>query len=149
MKTLEERFWEKVEKTATCWLWQSALLWNGYGQIDVDGQTVRAHRIAWELTHGPISAGMQVLHSCDTRSCVNPDHLFLGTTQDNTADKVSKQRQSRGTGHGRAVFNEAQVLDIRSKSAVGTHTYKQLAAEYDCTESAISHIVKRRTWKHI
>jgi hypothetical protein len=92
-------FWEKVEKTPTCWLWIAARDRQGYGKFSVADEGVRsgkrvlqAHRHAWALTNGPIPAGLYVLHKCDVPACVNPDHLFVGTHRDNMDDKVQKLR---------------------------------------------------------
>ena len=86
-----------VDAANGCWLFQLKARSNkGYAQITVEGNKTRAvHRVAWAAAHGPIPAGMHVLHRCDVRHCCNPDHLFLGTNADNVADKVAKGRQSR------------------------------------------------------
>ena len=94
-RPLVERFWEKVARAGAeeCWLWTAGLGTDGYGSIGVSRGAVRAHRVSWEIAFGAIPSGLCVLHKCDVRTCVNPSHLFLGTTQDNTADMVSKGRQ--------------------------------------------------------
>lgn len=95
---LERRFWSQVDRSAGpdgCWPWISKArhVW-GYGCISVNGQMIGAHRVAWELAHGPIPDGLWVLHHCDNPPCCNPGprHLFLGTTQDNSKDRVEKGR---------------------------------------------------------
>lgn len=96
MRTLEDRFWSKVENSsgADCWQWLGGLC-RGYGEFGIirNGKytMVRAHRVAWELCRGPIPAGKWVLHRCDNPGCCNPSHLFLGTHVENMADMV-KQR---------------------------------------------------------
>lgn len=104
---IADRFWSKVQKTDACWLWTSNVHHNGYGQIaqSRNGATrqrwVWAHRVAWELTHGPIADGLLVLHRCDTPLCVNPAHLFLGTHLENIADSVRKGRYNAWRRSGR------------------------------------------------
>lgn len=91
---LQDLFWPKVLKTETCWLWTATLSNKGYGKIGVCNprRVASAHRVAWELTHGPIPDGLWVLHKCDVRACVNPSHLFLGMAKDNTDDMNRKGR---------------------------------------------------------
>ena len=93
------RFWAKVAIGDGCWTWTAAITAFGYGVIQWQGKKRPAHRIAWELTYGPIPAGKWVLHKCDNPPCVRPDHLFLGTVIDNVADMVAKGRQVRGDRH--------------------------------------------------
>src|SRR3990167_1518775 len=95
---LIDRFWEKVDRSGGCWLWTGAPReGNIYGQFMTrKGQFERAHRVPFMLTKGEIPHDMQVLHACDNRRCVNPDHLFLGTQADNMRDMISKGRAARG-----------------------------------------------------
>lgn len=92
--SIDMRFWRKVQKSDGCWWWISVRNEDGYGQFRNDelGRMEGAHRFSWRLTHGDIPHGMCVLHHCDNPPCVNPDHLFLGTQQDNIADMHAKGR---------------------------------------------------------
>lgn len=82
-ETITGRFWAKVDKTDTCWLWSASKTHNGYGRFHFDGRMVLAHRFAHELLRGPIPAGLQVDHRCRVRNCVNPDHLEAVTGWEN------------------------------------------------------------------
>ncbi len=104
-QTLRERFESKItrhgpvvrEELGPCWDWTASLGNHGYGVLGLGGRTDGkdlAHRISWELSKGDIPEGVCVLHKCDRRSCVNPDHLFLGSKADNTADMVAKGRMT-------------------------------------------------------
>jgi hypothetical protein len=94
-----DRFWSKVEKTEICWNWMGALCSSGYGNfITSDRRWSGAHRLSWEWANGPIPAGLCVLHRCDNRKCVRPEHLFLGSEGDNTNDMVAKGRANFGGG---------------------------------------------------
>lgn len=89
------RFNRKVDASGACWVWTGAHGRNGYGQAVVQGHTYKAHRVAWTIAHGPIPEGLCVCHACDNRRCVRPDHLWLGTHQENQEDKIRKGRQKQ------------------------------------------------------
>lgn len=108
--------------------WTGTIGAHGYAQVSVGNKTRRAHRYAWELTNGPIPDGLVVCHKCDNPICVNPSHLFLGTSADNTADKVRKGRQAKGEGHGMVRLSVDAVNAIRTRYRRGLG--RQLAAEY-------------------
>src|SRR3954471_1841185 len=87
------------EPNSGCFLWTASCDRDGYGYFAYGGET-RAHRSAWVMARGPVPDGQQVLHKCDVRCCVNELHFFLGTSQDNTADRHQKQRDARGQRNG-------------------------------------------------
>lgn len=93
---LGDRFWEKVEKTDSCWIWIGAKKRQGYGVFVIDGKQKLAHRIAYSLTRGPVPESVVLLHACDNRMCVNPSHLVPGTNQQNREDMFYKGRDPGG-----------------------------------------------------
>jgi len=156
-RSLKERFWAKVAfigaEPDACWEWRGTKHYKGYGQIGKGGKLgsgghmLYAHRVAWELTNGPIPEGMQVLHHCDNPICVNPAHLFLGTPADNSADMVAKHRQSfvsrgRGEAHPGVKLSEQDVRDIRKSLNSST----VLGRMYGVTRQNITRIKQRKTW---
>ena len=146
-RSLADRFWEKVKKGRGCWLWQASFFRDGYGQIR-DGRTNRrAHRVAWKLTNGLVPDGLHVLHHCDDPACCNPRHLFLGTAQDNMADKCTKNREARGEKQGLARLTEKKVRQLRRLE--GTITRRQLAEKFDISYPTVGDVLRRRTWRHV
>ena len=133
-----------------CREWRASTVY-GYGQVRLVGKNnrySRAHRAAYQLFVGPIPVGLCVCHKCDNRSCVNPEHLFLGTSQENTADKVAKGRQNHSENHGRAKLSREDVEAIRA--APRTHgSGVALAKKYGVTPQAIVLVRKRRNWTHV
>lgn len=90
---LASRLWWRVlvlEDKDKCWIWTGATTGKGYGQIVIKYKKYKAHRIAWEVTYGPVPEGLKVLHTCDNPPCCNPKHLFVGTQKDNMIDASNK-----------------------------------------------------------
>lgn len=156
IKTLSERFWSKVSKEADgCWLWQSSLDKDGYGHwgpsINKRIFHFKCHRFSWMATHGPIPSGLSVLHKCDVRRCVNPNHLFLGTQSDNLRDAESKGRMRRGTNpnpanRGSSKLTAEQVVAIKTRYATGDVSQQELADSYGVSQGCISWAVRGKTW---
>jgi hypothetical protein len=143
-----KRFWNKVNKTNTCWLWVGYRDRDGYGHIKIDSKSELAHRVAWLLSGCVIPDELQVLHSCDVTFCVNPKHLFIGTNADNVADKVKKQRQSRRAKHGRAVLTEDDVITIRFLREFHRKefTLKQISEYYGISITHVHQIEYHTRW---
>ncbi len=129
-----------------CWLWTGALGSGGYGQIMVGGASYRAHRYSLSKLLGrPIRPGMCACHKCDTRSCVNPDHLFEGTRADNLADMVEKGRSCRGESNYNTKLTEADVQAIRASDEM----HRVIAARYGVSRTSITHIRSGKRWAHL
>lgn len=153
---LTDRFWPKVDKKADdeCWTWLAFRNKPGYGMIRNGGFMALAHRVSWTLTNGRIPDGSQVLHHCDTPSCVNPGHLYVGTNADNMRDKVDRGRSSwprperRGEGHPLAKLTSEQVAVIRTEPFV-FGSGKELAERYGVSRALITRIRKGQLWQHV
>jgi hypothetical protein len=142
---LANRFWNSVQKSDGCWLWTGTIDKDGYGVTsERNGTQIRAHRVSYELHNGPITDGRYVLHRCDNRPCVNPDHLWLGTTTENTADMVAKNRQAKGERHGRAKLTSDQVREARRLYSTGEHSMRSLGIRFGISGVAMSMIINRR-----
>lgn len=141
------QFWDKVQRAdaKACWPWTGSIASHGYGVFSVGDARIRAHRFAWIASRGPIPEGQEVCHQCDCKSCVNPDHLFLGSHRDNMLDAI---RKGRKRAWGLQKLDAARVLDIRSRAASGV-LQRSIATEFGISEGTVSQIVNRRTWAHL
>ncbi len=144
---LIDRFRSYIGETTEsgCMIWNGVIdKQTGYGRAYIESQkSDGAHRVAWMFANGSIPEGLWVLHRCDNKICVNPDHLFLGTNQDNIADKVSKGRQSKGETHGHAKLSAEEVRSIRERFALGGISQADLAREFGVRSGTISRIITR------
>lgn len=132
-----------------CQLWTGSLDTTGYGLKRVEGRLYKAHRLAWQMANGAsIPEGMQVLHRCDVPNCLNPEHLFLGTLQENMADRNRKKRHAHGVRHGNVVLSDEQVLDARRLWREGL-SKSEIARVFGVTFGCIREIVEGRNWKHL
>lgn len=139
--TLRARLLAKVRRHASgCWLWTGAKTRDGYGLIDDGGRTRQAHRVSFELFKRPLPPSALIMHSCDTPSCVNPDHLSPGTKASNSADMTRKGRRSTR-------LTSEQVLEIRGLAR--SESAEALADQFGVTATTIRSIIARRSWKDV
>lgn len=153
LKRFEDKYIPVPE--SGCWLWEAGMSIHGYGQFSLLPITTKAHRAAWIIYRGPIPQSMCVLHKCDVRCCVNPDHLFLGTLLDNNIDRDRKGRRgnvhknrtkyARGEKNGITKLTNEIVLEIYK--AEGTE--KQVAEQYDLHQTTVHRIKTGKRWAHI
>ena len=153
-KRIIEMFYDFATKQPNgCWEWTRGKRGSGYGAVEVvPGRgSIAANRASWILTHGSIPDGMQVLHTCDNRPCVNPDHLFLGTNYDNVQDKVSKGRQWKPIGRKNhaAKLTEADVREIRRLYKTGKYGSDDLAKMFGVSKSSANKAATGFTWGHV
>jgi hypothetical protein len=147
-----KRFWAKVRKTETCWLWTAATFKDGYGQVRPGGSAtcIYAHRASWILHFSSIPEALWVLHTCDNPGCVNPGHLWLGTAANNTADMHAKGRNGDTAIYGEAHFNHkltwAKVKDARARYSQGGVTQRELAKCFGVSHTAMRFCLLNRTW---
>lgn len=149
-KEIIERFWKGVplnRPKGSCWIWIGTKWKCGYGRIKFKGAIRAAHRISWALHFGPVPIGQFVLHKCDMKACVNPDHLFLGTHQDNMDDMKKKGRQPRskffGDSNGASKLTTTMAAEIRGSRGL---SQRALAQKYGVTQTAIGAVLLGKTW---
>lgn len=147
--SLADRFNDQhIPVTETgCWLWTGRMTANGYGTISDNYRSKSAHRVSYELHHGPVPDGAVVCHKCDVKACVNPSHLYAGTHKENYADARNRGRlrPRRGETNPRAKLTREQVLEIRASSEMGT----ELARRFGLSKSTVCQIRKGLRWKHL
>lgn len=147
-----ERFLSKVDITDTCWLWKTGTFKDGYGQFWFNRRGVSAHRFAWIRAYGEIENGLFVCHKCDTPACVNPNHLFLGTLQENTKDMKDKGRAAKGEQNGNSKLTKEKAEEIRRLYVPGKAGYKNefsvkgLAMKFGVGTSTVHSILQGKCW---
>lgn len=142
-----ERFWQKVARAApeACWLWKAAKFGNGYGAFSLNGKLVRAHRVSYELAHGPIPTDHVIRHKCDNRPCCNPGHLESGTHLQNMDDRNSRGRQVRGERNPHAKLTLELVQAIRADP----RGHVLVARDHGVARSLVQRIRQRKAWSHV
>jgi len=147
MEEARERFFSKVNKTETCWLWTGSCFNNNHGQFSYDGKPVLAHRFSWLLAGHTIPEGLCVCHAphsiCGHKNCVNPQHLRVGTHTENMRDKIADGTSARGTKHHKNKLTEEQVREILRRS---DENQKRLGEEFGVSYKTIHGIIHRRIW---
>ena len=136
------------EPNSGCWLWLGGSInSSGYPRIQRGRRNIEAHRCTWVAFRGAIPPGAHVLHHCDTRLCVNPDHLFLGDNTANVADRVAKGRSAdmRGDRNSNAKLTAADALAIFDDM----RPHRIVAKDYGITTTTVRGIKTRRLWKHV
>jgi hypothetical protein len=133
------------EPNTGCWLWGASVTTDGYGRVNMGRTQIGAHRASYERHKGAIPEGMFVCHTCDVPSCVNPEHLFLGTSTDNLRDASRKGRMRRGEGQPNSKLTTEQALAIFNDPRSGS----AIAQDYPVCKSVINYIKRGKIWRHI
>jgi hypothetical protein len=145
-KPVSERFMQKVRVAETgCWEWGAYRMKNGYGLFRMPDRNVLAHRKAHELFVGDIPDGMLVLHECDNRGCVRPEHLKLGTQDDNMHDAAVRMRTAAGVRHGRSKLSELEAIYAKFLPLSQTATAELLGV----SQGHVSAIRAGKLWRHL
>lgn len=149
-KDLKTRFLEKIKSKDSngCMLFNS-IGENGYGKFSIKHKDILAHRTSWIIFKGKIPNKMNVLHKCDVRGCVNPDHLFLGNHSDNMKDMVKKNRSLVGELNGSSKLTELEVIKIKSLLKSKELNQTEISKLFGVSPSMISLIYKNKKWKYL
>ncbi len=147
-KQLAKRFWAKVKRGPKCWEWTGTKGSRGYGHFRCHDRMSMAHRVAYELSHGPIAPGYLILHRCDNPICTRPSHLKPGTFNQNGADAMLKGRSAKGERNGNAKLTEKQVRAIHAALSTGVMV-KDLCAAHEIDPKTIWRIRRGISWRHV
>jgi hypothetical protein len=149
---VSKRFWSKVQigHPHECWEWTAGRNDDGYGRFRAFGGPQLAHRLSYEEHHGPVPVGLFVLHSCDNRGCVNPNHLRAGTAKENTADMIDRGRHNCPFGEraGPSKLTEESVRALLKRLSDGVG-YSEAGREFGLSRSGVRKLALGRTWKHV
>lgn len=162
MFTLQDqiRFWSHVQKARPddCWFWLKTCIIRDGKKVPIfnfrndggqyHGYMAYASRVAYLFENGSIPNNKIVCHTCDNPMCMNPNHMWLGTNEENTEDRNQKDRQAKGSSQGSAKLTEEQILEIRQAYSLG-ETQQSIANRYKIDQRHVSRIVRKESWKHI
>ena len=143
----EKKLW--YNKETTCWEWTAYCDKYGYGHFRFNGKMPLAHRFAYELYVAPIPEGLHILHKCNNCKCVNPEHLYVGTPQDNADDRERAERAARQDGeyNKSAKLTQDQVRAIRTLYDEGVFTQKKIGQLFGVGQPQVSNIINNVLWK--
>ena len=149
-RTIADRLWEKVKKQEGdgCWEWFGAADQHGYGSMTIEHRRKKAHRVSYELVHGPIPEGLHLCHKCDNPKCVRPDHLFPGTAKVNLQDAAAKGLLA-GEIQGVAKLSNDQAKAIYQSFIESSGNPRSVAERHGVSRSCIIDLLKGRRWSFI
>ena len=149
-KPFLERFWDRVDKRENgCWEWTGGVTKRGYGTIGLKNRKYKAHRLSYKIHFDEDISELQINHHCDNRICVNPDHIYAGSHQDNMDDATERNRFPKGSDHTNAKLNECQVKEIKMKYEPYVTSQNDLAEMYDVSSTTIQEIIEGKRWEHV
>jgi len=147
--SLKIRILRQSERDGECMVWTGPTMSSGYGRTNFDYRGMSAHRASWEAHFGEIPDGMFVLHDCDNKLCVNPDHLHIGTQADNVREAFERGLVTTGSDRRQSKLTEKNVNLIRESYANGEMNQIELGERFGVSDSTIADAIHRRTWKHV
>ena len=151
MKTVEDRFWEKVDKSGDCWEWTASRKESGYGQLNVGRKPLRAHRVSFQIHFGYMPA--VVRHTCDNPPCVNPAHLIAGSQLENIHDAIERGRAHKppvhsGEANPQSKLTDARVVEARALHAGGM-SLRSIAKKYQVDRKTVTQAIRGERWSHV